>query len=289
MKKGFSLIELSITILIIGVLVGAIYSGSQILDKIRLVSARSVTQSSPISSMTNLIAWWETTSSNSFLSENPNNDDSIIQWNDISPNKIDKISLTQSNSSYQPKYIKKSVSGLPALKFDGNDRFITDNIFNKDFSLFVVMKTTSNDRGGQTSQAYQGYAIIGADISGRALDIIPLAIGGGYPKIFTGSSETTLSSPIYVADDRPYILFSSRDSSNGKRYLMVNNNKVSDDKGGTQSLGANSKVAIGADSNSVIAPFKGHISEIIIFDEVLEEDEITKVQNYLAKKYSIKL
>lgn len=289
MKKGFSLLEISIALLIIGILVSAIFTGADIVEKSRLVSARSITKSSPVSSIKNLVAWWETTSTKSFTKEKPNDSDLISKWNDIAPSKSDKISLAQSNTTYQPTYDSKGLAKLPSLKFDGNDRFITSNYFYKNYSLFVVVRTDANDRGNATSQAYQAYVIIGADIGGRANDIIPLAVGGGYPKTFSGNTETTLSSPVNIADNRPYILFNSRNTANNERVLIVNNTKVSDTNGGSNLLRANLEVGIGADQNTYNAPFRGYISEVIIFDRVLDEFERTEITNYLAKKYSIKL
>jgi len=52
MKKhqAFSLVELSIVILIIGVLIAGVIQGSNLVTKFRIKTAQTLTQSSPVSS-----------------------------------------------------------------------------------------------------------------------------------------------------------------------------------------------------------------------------------------------
>ena len=66
-KKAFSLIELSIVVLIIGIIIAGITKSSQVLDLYKLSSARTQTQSSPVNSIKNLLVWYEATSENSFI------------------------------------------------------------------------------------------------------------------------------------------------------------------------------------------------------------------------------
>lgn len=50
-QKAFSLIELSIVILIIGILVAGVTQSSRLVKQIRLASIKSMTLSSPVSSI----------------------------------------------------------------------------------------------------------------------------------------------------------------------------------------------------------------------------------------------
>ena len=65
-KKAFSLIELSIVILIIGILVAGVTQSSRLVSQFRLLSARNITQSSPVHSIKDLLIWLETTSTKSW-------------------------------------------------------------------------------------------------------------------------------------------------------------------------------------------------------------------------------
>jgi prepilin-type N-terminal cleavage/methylation domain-containing protein len=289
-KKAFSLIELSIVILIIGILVAGVTQSSRLINQMRLLSARSANQGSPIPTILGLVAWWETCDDKSILESEAVNNGLISTLNDLNPTSTSKINLNQTNTALQPTYLSSSINNLPGLKFNGDDRFVTNNLFSETFSLFVVMRTANGGAGNATTQAYTGSAIIGADLSGSANDIIPLALGGGYVKIFTGNTETTLSSTITVSDNKSYILFSSRNMLNGVRTLMINNsNSVTDSLGGTTILNANNQVGIGGDSNVAATPFNGEISEVVVYNRILSSEERTATAQYLSKKYAIKL
>ena len=56
-QKAFSLIELSIVILIIGILVAGVTQSSRLVSQFRLISARNITLSSPVPTIKNLAYW----------------------------------------------------------------------------------------------------------------------------------------------------------------------------------------------------------------------------------------
>ena len=184
--RGFSLIELSIVILIIGILVAGVTQSSRLINQMRLVSTRSITQGSGITSIQGLVAWWDCCDEKTFLENEASNNSLISTWNDLNPTSTSKINLNQNIATSQPTYISSSINNLPSLRFDGSDRFITNNFFSETFSLFIVLRTSLAGNGNSSSQAYTGSVIIGADTPGSTNDIIPLAIGGGFIKIFTG-------------------------------------------------------------------------------------------------------
>ncbi len=98
-KLAFSLIELSVVILIIGILIAGVTQGSRLIKQFKLSSASSLTRSSSISSIPNLTLWLETTLDGSVTSvtngTSPSNNDAISNWNDLNPQTADgkKLSL----------------------------------------------------------------------------------------------------------------------------------------------------------------------------------------------------
>ena len=64
--KAFSLIELSIVILIIGILVAGVTQSSRLIREFKLTTAKNLTRNSPVSSIKGLYFWFETTSESSF-------------------------------------------------------------------------------------------------------------------------------------------------------------------------------------------------------------------------------
>ncbi len=66
-QKAFSLIEVSIVLLIIGILVAGVTQGSRLVRASRLQTAQNLTINSPVAGIPNLSAWWETSLESSFL------------------------------------------------------------------------------------------------------------------------------------------------------------------------------------------------------------------------------
>jgi len=64
--KAFSLIELSIVILIIGILFVGVTQSSRLINQMSLTTARNITQNSPVYSISGVVSWIETTSQQSF-------------------------------------------------------------------------------------------------------------------------------------------------------------------------------------------------------------------------------
>ena len=65
-RLAFSLIELSVVILIIGILVLGVTQGNRMMSEAKLKSARSLTTSSPVASIEGLAVWLDSTSENAF-------------------------------------------------------------------------------------------------------------------------------------------------------------------------------------------------------------------------------
>ncbi len=84
-QQAFSLIELSIVILVIGILIPGVMQGRELISKVHLQTARLLTTSSPVSSIKGLRAWYETSSSNSFDGAVVNNNSPVTRWYDINP------------------------------------------------------------------------------------------------------------------------------------------------------------------------------------------------------------
>jgi prepilin-type N-terminal cleavage/methylation domain-containing protein len=92
--KAFSLIEISMVILVIGILIAGISNGVDLYDDYRLKVAQNLTKNSRVSRIPDLELWFETTGENSLAmgtatftdKPNPVDLDSIGRWNNINPN-----------------------------------------------------------------------------------------------------------------------------------------------------------------------------------------------------------
>ena len=300
-RWAFSLIELSIVILIIGIVVAGITQGSRLVREMRIQAAASLTKSSGINGIKGLSMWLETTSSSSITSStrglNPDDNDKVAGWNDINPQESGKINVTQTSDSLRPTYIVDGIGDLPSIKFDGTGYLsslasaggsVPLDANSDNFTYVAVWLSNTNsgtqvifEQNATTSQAGKRAAILIANntygFSGETND----AFGASY-----GTSSS------------PHISVMTVGQANGvndadltvKVYTNSNNASYTRKIAGgatKQNVGLNG-FYIGTKFNNG-ERFKGMISEIIIFDRVLMKEEISEVMNYLSKKYRIKL
>ena len=155
MKKhtAFSLIELSIVILIIGILVAGVTQGSRLITRMKVASARAQTQSAPVNSIRDIVGWWETTLEQSFGGNEPEESAAggttgVATWYDINPQAITKNNATQATAANNPGYTITSsttLNGLPTLQFNSSQYLSFDGtgIVGTNYSIFVVEQRTA--------------------------------------------------------------------------------------------------------------------------------------------------
>jgi prepilin-type N-terminal cleavage/methylation domain-containing protein len=118
-KLAFSLIELSVVILVIGILVIGITKGSRIMQSAKISKLTSLSKSSPIASMANLVMWYDATSKDSYSNANSLKDgDTITTLKDLNPQSTNKINLTGTAT-----YLESAINGLPAIDFNGSSQY----------------------------------------------------------------------------------------------------------------------------------------------------------------------
>ena len=159
-KLAFSLIELSIVILIIGILVAGVTQSSRLVAQMRLASAQSVTRSADISSIRDMVFWAETSLENSITNSAGSlqieDGNSVSSWNDINPQISAKINVTQATTANQPTYKALGINGLPSLSFNGSNNILLNTsttplpASDKNYSLVLVWRPNSvNIAAGQ--------------------------------------------------------------------------------------------------------------------------------------------
>lgn len=291
MKKAFSLIELSIVILIVGIIIAGITQSSNLVYKMRLSSARTQTNSSPVTSIKDLAIWLESTSERSFLnqnsSQNIDNGNTVRVWQNIAPTNIVSSVVSQTTLANQPDYVSNGINGLPSVRFGGT-RFMqmNNNFCTRNYTIFVLLKigvTTSNG-------PFDGWQVLFADAINLANDSVPVVVAGS--SVLTangGSSDTSLyaANSKVVTNDSPHIVTVTRNMDDGRRNIWVDGaNNASDLNGGAgRVLNANMDMWIGRSANN--SDFPGHIGELIIFDRVLTTEERQSVERYLVKKWNV--
>lgn len=295
-KCGFSLVELSIVILVIGVLVVGITKGKRIISQSKLTSAQSLTRSSGVSSMDGLVLWLDATNENNLKTStfatiattsygNIKDGNLISAWRGSNPSITGHLQLTAPSDAYRPLYLISGMNGLPALKFDGTDQ-LSNNQFqapispgDPSYTFIVVWKEDIVSSGMILSQrsdtSYQG-----AEIYTTSNHLLFY----GEP-----SSVNVISNAIKVGVPYITILQVNNDNVQNITYFHNSNTSYSGTSSNSSLLNISNKYFIvgariySSNTNSS----KVTISEVLAFNRNLTRSEIQSINSYLSQKYSI--
>ncbi len=319
-STAFSLIELSIVILIVGIIIAGITQSSRLVRQSKLKSAQNLTQSSPVSSMRSISLWLETTQEASFPAA-LDDEASVVQWNDINPQTQSRFyavpasGITGSGSS-NIVYDLDGVNGLPSIKFNGTAG--TTGILTLSTSSTTLTKapviTTSDPNAANAFTAFMVYRLddtaTGADYTvlyngtsgtngwgyyrdNAATNARTAVIGSGTPYKVASSTLATTQEIATIT----YSGFNAGSATPGTKTtnLYINGGTNFTGTTGVNATGSTTAVTspttemyIGGMTAST-KPWKGYISEVIIFDSVLKTQDLRDVASYLSKKYNIPL
>ena len=318
-NKAFSLVELSVVILIIGILIAGVTQSGRLIRQIKLSTARSVTSSSDVASIRDITAWFEATTEGVFTDVNNNtdveNNATVKIWRDVNPQKStgDKPTLTdKGGNGTEPKYISSGINGIPSVYFDGGDFLASTDVptiplisLDKTYSMFAVFRAdlgkaatpsivTQIGAAGDTHTP-QTFASIGF-IS---------ASGNGNPGFISGpDADASWVKNSKISDQTDYIVGALVDfvtpapitTASVKLYVNSLTSIVVGDmatKSTTPPVStaiAAEKFTIGANVKTTTSEkFTGMISEVIIFDRKLKDEEAQSVMKYLRKKYNVNI
>lgn len=315
LKKAFSLIELSIVILIIGILVAGVTQSSRLIKQMRLSTAIQITNSSGIESIPDMVMWLETTKDFAFATgtnasfnfstnvyndvDRPSDQDRIGRWNDIAVrNNLSKNNAIQNNLSRQPKYLESGINNLPSLHFDATtsqavcmhgsvniDRGLMPNL-----SIFAVyrwlnsfaafnQKLWSSDNGGWDRQAIMrccGGGTNGMISHGTNATLIPNFNTSNSNLIFSHISRTGVANgSMAYINGASPTLFTETNSGTSYPAITI---AGENNQAGSQTLDGNCI----SNTNMIIGEF-------IVFDRALKAEERSAVEKYLSKKWGIKI
>lgn len=293
-KLAYSILEISIALVIIAVFIAAITQGSILITKFRLNNARTLTQSSPVSATPNLGLWLETTSESSFKTEYSNNaalagSSGSNVWYDLN-NQLAKQNnaLSTSNSPYtsNPLYIEQGINSLPALSFNGTSHYLDFTnpaiLAATAYTVFVVEQPTKAASGYNYFLAHKSACIpnecfsMGHNFnSGYAIDM------SHYSNLIATTS-TEISGLTYQTNI-PHLHSGVFSLSSGKKYY--HNGTAGKSDAVTSAILGNTSMSIG--KGSTAGYYKGLIGEIIFFTRALTKSERWAIESYLGHKWGI--
>ena len=330
-NKAFSLVELSVVILIIGILIAGVTQSGRLIRQIKLSTARSLTSSADVASIRDVTAWFEATTAGVFTDINGNTDiddkSKLRAWRDVNPQKSisDKPIMTNgtavdgSSNNTEPKYIISGINGLPSVYFDGGsnngDTTLSDGTgdlisttnsatmpilaLDKTYSMFAVFRS---DKGKAQQNAIIAQIGNGTDITPQSFASIGLLDGdstnNSKPGFITSEAKaTSWLTDARITDYNDYIVGALVDfitptsPADASVKLFVNSltpvTYVGSDPRVPTTIGA-AKFVIGASNHGTPSKhFTGMISEVIVFDRKIKDEEALGVMKYLRKKYNI--
>ena len=294
-KQAFSIVELSIVVLILGVMLAGIINYNNFVLKASLVSARKITKSSAIIKIENLALWLDATAQNSFKSDNLTNTSFLTDisdkqtigwWQDVNLQKVypARLNFTANNLVNRPKYWVSAINNLPALYFDGNDflrieNLSTSNIASEnEITIFVVQNVKSSNLATFTIYS----STQNAANSGERIMLNAYYNNNFYFDFGNYNSSDRITknytSQSYLA--KPQVISAIKNGNNSSFYI---NSKLEETQNTTSSLNTSLERYL-----EIGTSFDGYIGEILIFNRALKVRERMLVEQYLMKKWRIK-
>lgn len=286
-KKAFSLIELSIVILIIGILVAGVTQSSRLVNEMRLATVRNINQNSPIHNINNLIIWLDATNESSFIESEREDGQKLSEWNEINMKKTQRLKLIQTDVNKRPIYTSNAINKLPAVKFD-------DVALSPGVRVFVYPSAVSGD-------------FIPSNQSTVFMVLMINQISQVW-NFFWGVGTTRFSTHSIWTDNKIYFDFGTCCGATSRIAVAVNPNDyiktpriMTYIKTPTTLTVRSNLTVIGSASgatgtipNGIVADFllgsslAGEIGEFVYFNRALKAEEIQDIEAYLSKKWAIK-
>ncbi len=296
-NTAFSLVEISVVIVVIGILISGISSGIDLYQEYKVTAARNYTINSKVSRIPDIGFWLDTTRLKSLQtasgSFDPKNGDTIKNWYSI--NYLDtqiQLIANQNNDSQQPIYIENGRGGLPSLGFN-NSKLISipyDAMFTTRYcEVYVIIKSNGIIGwepviGSGVSWANGWFLNITGVNSSHRFQIRSWSSGslwnGASPESGSSSNLNDLQLIRVTISGIGITALNLVNNLSHYYWDAYNYNNVS-----TGNFWIGYQNIVGHASHEF---FNGEISEIIYFTRNLNESERVKVNEYFKEKYKLK-
>ena len=286
--SAFTLVEISVVIIIIGILLAGISQVFEMISEASLKSARTLSKASRITRTDDLALWLDATSDKAFDKEKDDNS-TVSIWKDTNPKSTSPASSSSTLSSLYPSYILSGISSLPAVRFKktsatvGNCVTIPSQSFvnnSEDFTLFLIYNPKSLDDG-----------IILEKNNATATNFpFSLELNSGFYKFSVKNSANTIgiTNPKQAIINTPNLIRLSR-TKGSQIEITVNGVSSTQSDTLTSSTLNTTELAIGCRNGTSPTSFiSGDIGEIAFFDRNLSVKEKADIDEYFYKKWKMK-
>lgn len=307
-KSAFSLLEASIVVLVVGVIIAGVVTGSKLISESRLKSARALAQAAGISGIDGLVLWIDSTAENVITNTSDSykisNGQAVKTIKDASSENIG-ITFSEISSGTGPTYIKSGINSLPTMYFNGSSNGNTGNCLQTPYSIkldpvnlsffIVTMQLGEVINNGVTL-----YDNFNASSNGKFRVFINNYSSAGYINVNLGDILPSVdSSTEIVTLKKPYVFsfthseppFTTNPTSKFYKQGVLSytdtdaHHAVNDISDSSSYVNFGCRLYAGSHSEH----YNGYISEIILFNRVLSDDERSVIEGYLIKKYGLKV
>ena len=287
-SSAFTLVEISVVIIIIGILLAGISQVFEMISEASLKSARTLSKASRITRTDDLSLWLDATSEKAFDKEKDDNT-TVSIWKDTNPKSTSPASSSSTLSSLYPSYILSGISSLPAVRFKktsatvGNCVTIPSQSFvnnSEDFTLYLTYSPITLDDG----------IIIEKNNATATSFPFSLELNSGFYKFSVKDSSNTISvtGARQAKINTPNLIRLSR-TKGSQIEISINGISSSQSDTLTSSTFNNAELSIGCRNGDTPANFiNGDIGETSFFNRNLSVKEKTDIEEYLYKKWKMK-
>lgn len=279
-KNAFTLLELSIVIIVMSVIIGMVFKSASLIRPGRLAGAALKTANSTIRDIgEGPILWFETT-----LKDNIEIDsnDKIIKWDNIGLHHLkQELFLENTTAADRPTLEQEAINGLPAVYFNGSNTFLALSkeitcLGCRPHTIFVVARPDSIENTGRSDLIAQGQ--IGSSSNYSLL----LTINNNQTQATLKSTED-----VSVNTTKPSgNLFIASQSYDGDNLQAGTNGLLSNSLNISTTRDTRYQIFIGSRSDLISTnSLEGHIGEVIVYDFALDNEELNEVVLYLVNKW----
>lgn len=300
-NRAFSLIELSIVIIIIGILIAGVTQGSRLIDASKVQTAQTTTESSPVASIRGLVLWLESTKEESFPEAELEDGANITAWRDNNPQVTNgnDFEVTTTDGSDNVEYETKGINGLPSVKFSGSQSAADSPTGTSittpylAYTVFVVYQqdalTTNNaliynGTSSATATGFgiednaSGFIVLHEGEDAAAFTPVDGDIAARSDTARIAAVTVSANSVDGIADTQGVKIFINGEADFAAAEDMTSN---------IVTPGALSKFTVGIEDGATDVTMTGQISEVIVIDHVLRKSDRQAIEGYLGQKYGI--
>jgi len=296
-KKGFSLVEISIVILIIGLLVAGISKATDMIFDAEVKAARSLTRGSKINRIQGLTLWLESTLSESIVDGVRFDATNIADWRDINTQSVSKVFFKATGT---PKFLLAGFNNVPGIRFNATaDVFLP--YLNSASSTVATYPSTQIFSAG----AFASIFVVASPVASSevfnfceyATSAVSCSAGKEVKVGFDSTGKVNFSFPSSAAATASIL---STNAVTGRQAVIISAVK---NAGGNRLFvdGANAQTTAVANTLTAMPSFTGTfrigpagaananftVYEVLVFNTNLTDEDRYAVEDYLSKKYAI--